>query len=388
MVLIDGKRRNKIYSESTLSWESKLTEECLFVILFNRVTNYTPMQKAILLQKYRTARRVFEAQKNAEATFGKPFRIDGEPLEMKKEMGKARRELEFYQKNHIEIIDMGSSFYPERLKNIPDPPIVLFACGNCSLLQHSVPVGIVGSRKASNGGLNLAYSVAKRLSLNDVPVVSGLASGIDSFAHRGALDGSGFTIAVLGNGIDVVYPRENRKVYERIKQSGLLVSEFPLGTRPLKWNFPKRNRTISGLSVGVLIVEAALTSGALITAQFALDQGREVMAFPGRAASENFGGNNRLIKEGAHLVESAEDVLQIIGKETEKKAKGIRMALTPLEQDILLVIGDDKVSLEEIEKVVRKPISKVLSALIMLELKNAVVRYPGKIFSRVSGYGE
>ncbi len=346
------------------------------------------MQKAALLQKYCTAHRVLEMQKNAEAAFGKPFRVDGEPFVMKKEMANAQREFEFYKENHIEVIDMGSSLYPDRLKNIPDPPVVIFACGNSSLLRRGVPVGIVGSRKASNGGLNLAYSVARRLSINDVSVVSGLASGIDSFAHRGALDGSGATIAVLGNGIDIVYPRENREVYERIKQTGVLVSEFPLGTRPLKWNFPKRNRIISGLSVGVLIVEAALTSGALITAQFALDQGREVMAFPGRAASENFGGNNRLIKEGAHLVESAEDILQIIGKEVGEGGKSTRMALTPLEEDILHVIGDDRVSLEEIEKVVKKPISKVLSALIMLELKNAVVRYPGKIFSRVSGYGE
>jgi DNA processing protein len=327
-------------------------------------------------------------RKNVEAVFGKPFRVDGGLFEMKKEMANAQQELEFYNKNHIEVIDMGNSFYPDRLKNIHDPPIVIFACGNSSLLAHGVPVGIVGSRKASNSGLNLAYSVAKRLSLNDVSVVSGLASGIDSFAHRGALDGSGATIAVLGNGIDIVYPKENREVYERIKQKGVLVTEFSLGTRPLKWNFPKRNRIISGLSVGVLIVEAALTSGALITAQFALDQGREVMAFPGRAASENFGGNNRLIKEGAHLVESAEDILQIIGKEVGERGKSARMPLTSLEQDILHVIGDDRVSLEEIEKVVKKPISKVLSALIMLELKKAVVRYPGKIFSRVGSYGE
>jgi DNA processing protein len=225
-------------------------------------------------------------RKNVEAVFGKPFRVDGGLFEMKKEMANAQQELEFYNKNHIEVIDMGNSFYPDRLKNIHDPPIVIFACGNSSLLAHGVPVGIVGSRKASNSGLNLAYSVAKRLSLNDVSVVSGLASGIDSFAHRGALDGSGATIAVLGNGIDIVYPKENREVYERIKQKGVLVTEFSLGTRPLKWNFPKRNRIISGLSVGVLIVEAALTSGALITAQFALDQGREVMAFRGKQQTD------------------------------------------------------------------------------------------------------
>jgi DNA processing protein len=365
-----------------------LTEECLFIILFNRVSNYTSAQKAFVLKKYRTARGVFENRKKVETIFRKPFKADGELFDMQKEMTSARRELEFYKRNRIEVIDIEHSLYPDRLRNIPDPPCVIFTSGKSSLLGRGVPVGIVGSRKASNGGLNLAYSVGRELSQNDVTVVSGLASGIDSFAHRGALDGNGTTVAVLGNGIDIVYPKENCAVYERIKRNGVLVTEFPLGTRPLKWNFPKRNRIISGLSVGVLIVEAALTSGALITAQFALDQGREVMAFPGRAASENFGGNNRLIKEGAHLVESADDILEIIGQEVKEREKHRQDKFTSLEQDILQVIGDDRVSLEEIEKVIKKPISKVLSALIMLELKNAVVRYPGKIFSRVSHYGE
>ena len=352
------------------------------------MSNYTSVQKGVILKKYRTARGVFENRKNAETIIGKPFKVDGALFDMQKERMNARRELEFYKRNRIEVIDIEHSLYPDRLRNIPDPPIVIFAAGKISLLSQGVPVGIVGSRKASNGGLNLAYSVARELSQSDVTVVSGLASGIDSFAHRGALDGNGNTVAVLGNGIDIVYPKENRAVYERIRRNGVLVTEFPLGTHPLKWNFPKRNRIISGLSVGVLIVEAALTSGALITAQFALDQGREVMAFPGRAASENFGGNNRLIKQGAHLVENADEILEIIGQEVKEPEKRRRTQFTSLEHDILQVIGDDRVSLEEIEKVIKKPISKVLSALIMLELKNEVVRYPGKIFSRVSYYGE
>jgi DNA processing protein len=214
-------------------------------------------------------------------------------------------------------------------------------------------------------------------------VVSGLASGIDYYAHKGALDGGGKTIAVLGNGIDVVYPKSNRDMYTRIAEEGLLLSEFPVGTRPLKYNFPKRNRIISGLSRGILVVEASMKSGALITANFALDQGREVMAIPGRAGSSSFYGNNHMIKEGAHLVEDAEDVCSILGFQYARVEENKSLPFSQLECNILNVIGDDLVSIDDIERNLQRPIAKIAAALTMLELKGAIIQYPGKIFTKV-----
>jgi len=263
---------------------------------------------------------------------------------------------------------------------------VIFAWGNVELLKKECPIGMVGARKASNSSIVAGYSAAKELGqVVEAVVVSGLAAGIDLYAHKGILDGNGFTIAVLGNGIDIVYPRANREMYERIKKRGLLLTEFPLKTPPYKRNFPMRNRIISGLSRGVVVIEATQTSGALITAQYALEQGREVMAFPGRAGSESFSGNNRLIKEGAYLVENASDILTALGEDfTAVQRAPEKYSL--LEQDILNVIGDDRVSLEEIERVLSLPVSRIASTLMMLELKRVIIQSPGKIFTRVSKY--
>ena len=244
---------------------------------------------------------------------------------------------------------------------------------------------MVGSRKASNSSIVAGYSAAKELGQVEAVVVSGLAAGIDFYAHKGILDGNGLTIAVLGNGIDIVYPRANREMYKRIKNHGLLLTEFPLGTPPYKRNFPMRNRIISGLSRGVVIIEAAQNSGALITAQYALEQGREVMAFPGRAGSASFNGNNSLIKEGAYLVENASDILIALG-ESFTSIQRTPENYSLLEQDILNVIGDDRASLEEIEKILSLPVSRIASTLMMLELKRVVIQSPGKIFTRVCKY--
>ena len=358
------------------------------LLIYNRVTNYTPKQKRVLLEKFGSAQGIFSEREKAEAIFQKPFKINGKPLDIRILQEKVERELGYYKEKGIEIIDFERNLYPQRLKYIYDPPPVLFAQGKVELLQSERPVGIVGSRKASNGSINLGYSVSKDLAKADTVVISGLASGIDYYAHKGVLDGEGKTIAVLGNGIDIVYPKDNTEMYKRIREQGLLITEFPLGTPPFKQNFPMRNRIISGLSLGVVVVEASNSSGALITAMYALEQGREVMAFPGRALSENFGGNNRLIKEGAHLVENASDILSILGIEFEDKRTTRAVSFTALEQEILSIIGDDMVSIEEIERVLSTPVSKIASALMMLELKCAVVQYPGKIFSRVQEYAK
>ncbi len=357
-------------------------EEAISALTFNQVTNYTPGQKITLYKRFGGMGVILSRRREAEHIYHKPFKINGEQLRMEHARRSAEGEFAFCQERGIEILELGKGVYPEYLAAIDDPPLVLFALGRVDLLQEQQLFGIVGARMASNTSINRAYSIARDLARNRLIVVSGLALGIDYYAHKGALDIGGATIAVLGNGIDVVYPRSNRSMYERIEKEGLLLSEFPIGTDPLKYNFPKRNRIISGLCRGVLVVEASVKSGALITASYALDQGREVMALPGRAGSDSFSGNNRLIKEGAHLVEDAEDICALLGVSCKVSEKNNSLPFSSLECNILKVIGDDLVSIEEIERNLQSPVSKIASALTHLELKGAVIRYPGKHFVR------
>ncbi len=358
------------------------------LIVFNGVTNYSPKQKFDLFERYKSAAKILSVKTEAESVIQKPFKINGKLLDIEKEIKGANAELEYYRENEIVVIGLNDSRYPARLRYIYDPPVVLFVRGRTELLSGKHPVGIVGSRKASNAGITVAYTVSRELSCAGAVVVSGLASGIDFYAHKGALEGPASTVAVLGNGIDVVYPKDNEDMYEKVMKKGAVITEFPSGTPPFKQNFPKRNRIISGLSLGVAVVEASKNSGALITANYALDQGREVMAFPGMATSESSGGNNGLIKEGAHLVENASDILSVLGIDYNNDKLNAALPCSQIERDILTVIGDTKVSLEEIESLLRAPVSKITSALMLLELNGAVVQHPGKIFSKVYRHGK
>jgi len=210
------------------------------------------------------------------------------------------------------IVTLADAAYPKLLLEIGDPPALLYAVGRLELLERAA-LAVVGSRNATAQGTSNAESFAKALSGAGLTIVSGLALGIDAAAHRGALAGPGSTIAVLGTGIDLTYPARNAGLAARIAQSGLLISEFPLGTPAAAQNFPRRNRLISGLARGCLVVEAALASGSLITARAAVEQGREVFAIPGSIHSPLSKGCHALIKQGAKLVESAEDVLAELG---------------------------------------------------------------------------
>lgn len=212
----------------------------------------------------------------------------------------------------MESIRLGSSQFPSLLAEIPSPPPVLWIRGHLSICEKTV-VAIVGARAASREGVAAAEAIAGDLARAGVVVASGLARGIDAAAHAGALDAGGTTIAVLGTGIDYVYPPENESLFERIATAGLLLTEFPPGTRPFPGNFPRRNRIISGLSRAVVVVEAAEKSGSLITARLAADQGRDVMAMPGLTAGGRNRGAHALLRDGAKLVESAVDILQELG---------------------------------------------------------------------------
>lgn len=222
--------------------------------------------------------------------------------------------LNYMKKNNIEIVSLYDTYYPDKLKVIYDPPIVLYVKGNKKILNNK-SVAIVGCRLPTSYGKNIANNMAYNLSVNNINIISGLARGIDTCSHIGCLKANGTTIAVVGCGLDRVYPEENKLLFENIiKSGGAIVSEYIVGTKPLAKNFPRRNRIISGLSNGVIVIEAKEKSGTLITADFALEQGKDVYAVPGNITSINSYGTNELIKQGAKVATSVQDILEDFGQ--------------------------------------------------------------------------
>jgi DNA processing protein len=287
------------------------------------------------------------------------------------------------------LVTLADENYPKALLEISDPPAVLYAGGNIAFLQRPL-LAVVGSRNATAQGERNAESFAKALSDNGLTIVSGLALGIDAAAHRGGLAGGGSTIAVLGTGIDVVYPRRNADLAEQIGERGLLLSEFPLGTAPAAYNFPRRNRLISGLARGCLVVEAAAASGSLITARSAADQGREVFAIPGSIHSPLSKGCHALIKAGAKLVESADDVLaELAGfrpsgyASTTERVSGTDEALRRGDPGLLAHMGHDPVDVDSLCTRAGLSAEQVSSELLRLELDGRVASLPGGLYQRL-----
>ncbi len=280
--------------------------------------------------------------------------------------------------------------YPSQLKALEDAPPLLFAIGDVGLLQ-SPQLAIVGGRHATREGLRTAEEFSRALSEAGLTITSGLAHGIDAAAHRGALHGVGSTVAVLGTGIDRIYPAANKPLAHEIAAKGLIVSEFPLGTRPLARNFPRRNRIVSGLSLGTLVVEAAEQSGSLITARLAMQQGREVFAIPGSIHNPMAKGCHRLIKQGATLVESPQEVLEGLSNvlqaelTLETSAPGAPQALPAdaEQRQLLSQLDFSPVSLDELAVLTKWPVSTLQSTLLGLELEGWIEALPGNLYKRV-----
>lgn len=280
------------------------------------------------------------------------------------------------------LLTLADADYPRSLLEIPDPPSILYVRGNPGLLR-SRGLAIVGSRNATPQGLQTAEAFARALAAGGLGIVSGLALGIDAAAHRGALAAKGATIAVIGTGADRVYPARNKELAMAIAEHGTIVSEFPLGTAAIAANFPRRNRIISGLVNGVLVVEAALESGSLITARLAAEQGREVFAIPGSIHSPVARGCHRLIKQGAKLVETAQDILEELGSHSE--SPGVPEVVdTAASSDILTALGYDPCALDEL--VARTGISAdlLLGELLALELDGLIATLPGNRYQRLA----
>lgn len=287
----------------------------------------------------------------------------------------------------MRVIVWGEAEYPRRLQDIPSAPPVLYLRGTLDP-GDEVAVAIVGARRATAYGEAVAHELASELARRGLTIVSGLARGIDAAGHRGALEAGGRTLAVMGSGLDEIYPAEHRGLADRVAAAGALLSEFPLGTPPMRLHFPRRNRLISGLSLGVIVVEASVESGALITAHHALEQGREVFAVPGRVHARYSEGCNRLIKAGAKLVESWEDVLSELVPHLKRRrvtrpAGPAPAGLTAAEQRVFDLLGEGPLHIDALIGRAGLPGGRVASALVGLEMKGAVRQLSGKVFERV-----
>lgn len=281
-------------------------------------------------------------------------------------------EMEKVDKADAWLVTIADAIYPAQLKKLPDAPPVLYVKGNL-LPEDERALGIVGTRKATTYGRDAAHHFAKSLAGNNVTVISGLAQGIDAAAHRGALDGGGRTFAVLGSGIDRIYPREHLKMAQEIVHHGAIISEFPIGTPPEARNFPRRNRIISGLSLGVLVVEAPEKSGAIITATVAAEQGRDVFAVPGNIFNASSRGTNRLIQDGAKLILDVADILDELNiVHHNVQTRVVTEQIAPANENeikVLDYLSADPLHIDDLVRMSGLSVPVVSSTLTILELK-------------------
>ncbi len=297
------------------------------------------------------------------------------------------KQLKAIPEKGIGVLTYRDPLYPEGLRGLDDAPLVLYYKGTL-IQEDKIALAIVGTRDMTDYGSKITLKISTGLAKAGITIVSGLARGIDTMAHVGALRAKGRTIAVVGSGLDIIYPAENRDLYRRIPASGCIISEFPLGTPPEKFNFPRRNRLISGLSLGVLVVEAAENSGSLITVQYALDQNKEVFAVPGRVDSPLSKGTNMLIRRGARLVHDAEEIIeellpQLKGLTSSMHEDTRTLEITDKEKAIFSLLKDEPVHIDNILRDAPMSPDEVLSILLNLELKGIIRQREGKRFCKI-----
>lgn len=356
-----------------------MKDDLLYWLALNRVRGLEEFDLRGILERFGGPQGVFSEKRASLEAFSAVF---AEKVTAFKDWAWAEKEMALIEKTGVKVAAFNSPSYPERLKNTWSPPCLLYMKGR-DWDEFRPPVAIIGTRNPTHYGVRMAELLGRGLAQAGVSVVSGLARGCDTAGHRGALAANGYTVAVLGTGVDTVYPKENVKLYDEIVEKGTVVSEFPLSTPPLPQNFLMRNRIISGLSAAVVVVEAPMRSGALMTARLALENNREVMAVPGQATSLKSQGANRLIKDGALLVECAEDILQALSIPfaSEFKEDGSEEPATE-EGLVLSKINDEPLHIDGITEQTGLAITRVCSILLVLELKGAVKQLPGKRFLR------
>jgi DNA processing protein len=334
------------------------------LIFLNLIKSLTPKKCADILSYFGDSEEVLNASPKAFSEIHSLSEKDKDAILKVRASDALEKELRLIEKQKIKIIGLFDDDYPKLLKEISHPPLILYVKGNSAIFDKFL-FAIVGTRLPTLYGISLAEEFSYKLAALGIVIVSGLARGIDTASHKGALR-TGDTLAVLGSGIDNIYPRQNYKLAEQIAENGAVISEFALGTPPLKENFPRRNRIVSGLCRGVLVVEAASRSGALITAHYALEQNREVFALPGKVDSALSKGTHLLIKEGAKLVESVKDILEELNIEF-KTQSAIALNLNPAEQKILEIVAKSGSYLEEI--ILKSKIEQALATKTVLDLQ-------------------
>jgi DNA processing protein len=348
-----------------------------------------------LLREFGSPDAIFAASLTALEGQHLPAAV-AQAIHSRQPLSAAAKELANAQATGCRLLTWDEPEYPGRLREIYDPPPLLYVKGNAELLGRHV-ISIVGARRPTPYGNQMAERLARELAARGIVVASGLARGIDASAHKGALNSAnGATVGILGCGIDVVYPKENKKIFEEVERRGVIVSEFPLGTFPAPQNFPIRNRIIAGIGLGVIVVEGAQYSGSLITARLAMEFGREVFGVPGNATQPASFGPNQLIKQGAKLVTSWEDVIEelptavradlmpVEAITAEDRAALIEQDLSPTERPLYSMLSADEARhVDELVENSGLSSSDVLAALFDLELKGVVRQLPGKQFVKV-----
>lgn len=341
--------------------------------------------KIILLKEFKSIKNIFEYTKN----FDNNRNCDIMNYKIVNELKKAWNENIIYKtkekilKEDINIINFNDSLYPYKLKYYEDSPAVLFYKGNIEPLNKSKSVAIVGSRKSTFYGEKVTKIVSKALSENNISIISGMAKGIDYNAQLSSINSNGYTCAVLGSGIDVIYPKQNKDLYKSICEKGCVISEFYPGTPPFSYNFPMRNRIISALSDVVIVVEASYRSGSLITATLALEQGKDVFSVPGSIFSKESIGTNKLIKEGAFVLTSLDDIFQYLGVENHKiKDNKVNKSNNKvgLEKQIYNVLTDEPIHIDDIIRLINIDIKRLYEVLFELQLREEVICLAGNYY--------
>ncbi len=338
---------------------------------FSLVSGIGPRRVIHLLNQFSDLASAWNAPQRQLERAGLELRLVNALAQMRSKLN-LDEELDRIEQTGAQLLTLGHDDYPTPLQGLPDPPLVLYVRGTL-LPTDRHALSVVGTRQATHYGREAAYKLSSALAQHGVTIISGLAHGIDSAAHRGALEANGRTIAVMGCGIDHIYPADNIELAQQITRNGALISEFPLGTPPEGRNFPRRNRIISGIGLGVLVVEAPDNSGALITANMAAEQGRDVFAVPGNIFNKSSAGSNRLIQEGAKLVMGAADILNELNITfTRVQAKTITEKIvpgSPTEAQLLGALSADPLHVDDVARLCDMPIATVTSTLTILELK-------------------
>lgn len=365
---------------------SQLNDELIAWLTLIRDCRWSRRQKHELIRRFGTPQAIYQA--SIETLYsGVSGRVKPgfTKFNVQALMPKVTQDLSWIEAHGASLITYGDSNYPVLLRQIDDPPLALFALGDTSLLCEP-QIAIVGSRRPTPIGAKVARQVSQELSTLGIVITSGMALGVDGLAHQGALDQGNPTIAVMGCGLDTVYPSRHKKMFEQIQSIGLLVSEYPLGVKPNKYTFPERNRIVSGLSIGTVIVEAAKKSGTLITARLAMEQNREVMVLPGSSLSHQYQGSHQLIKNGAALITSTDEILfilkgqlkrinlkkEVLDTRADDSCKLTNFTASADESSLMALIGAESISVETLILSSGLTPAEVSSMLLILELEGRV----------------